>query len=77
MKIDKSIPVPPDDKGGRGGKYPFRDLMVGDSIFLPGKEGDRMASAAWVFAHRNKQIGIRTRHVREGGVDGVRVWRFR
>ncbi len=77
MKIDKSIPVPDRSGGRRPPKYPFRDMSVGDSVFLPGDEGRKMEGAAWVFAHRNKDFGLTTRRVTENGVAGVRVWRYR
>lgn len=78
MTVDDDVPIPDRGKSaGSPGKYRFRDLQAGQSMFLPGDEGRKMEGAAWVFAHRNKDFGLTTRRVTENGVDGVRVWRYR
>ena len=44
IKIDKGIPLPEDTRSRSN--YPFADMEVGDSIFIPLEEGDN--------AHRMK-----------------------
>ena len=56
---------------GRPPKYPFREIGVGDSIFLPGTTSRRMH---WVRA-AYKPMRFRFKQVVRGGVQGVRVWR--
>lgn len=71
FEIEKKVPVPPTDRPGRPSKYPFREMVPGDSFFVAGqtvREG--ASSAARVFAHRSGRK-FRTRTV-EGG---VRIWR--
>lgn len=77
MKIESCVKAPTDRKlmVGRSPKYPFRDMNVGDSAFLPGDAGRIMAAAARTFAYRNEGYDFTSRNVRENGVDGVRVWR--
>ena len=38
IKIDKGIPLPEDTRSRSN--YPFADMEVGDSIFIPLEEGD-------------------------------------
>ena len=65
FKIDKGIPVPP--KRGRVPKYPWREMEVGNSFFVPGMKigaaGSRAASAkkatGWTFRCRSEDGGVR------------------
>jgi hypothetical protein len=69
MKIQKGIEIP------LSAKYPFPDMEVGDSFFIPAN----IAQTARMAAH---QHGVRygkkfcTRSVKEGKHKGVRVWRI-
>lgn len=69
IKIDKGIELPP-NSGGRPRKYPWRDMEIGDSFFIPQKRYSGLFTGA-----RNAGIKIRTRQMNENGVDGIRVWR--
>ena len=77
MKVDSEFSTPTDRKlmVGRSPKYPFRDMAVGDSVFLAGKAGRVMSAASRTFAYRNRDYDFTSRNVCEDGVDGVRVWR--
>ena len=68
IKIDKGIPSP---QIRNGGKYPLRQLQVGESFFAPAVVNNG------TFYGPAKRIGIKiaVRMAIEGGVKGVRVWR--
>ena len=66
--IDKNIPIPTATRN-RATKYPWADMKVGDSFFVPGKPKALYASA------RGRGIKIAVRPDKQGRKDGVRVWR--
>lgn len=74
MQIDKNIPYPAKTQVGKGGrKYPFNEMEVGDSFFVPLVGGESIAkirAAASGYGNYNKkQFTTLT-------VDGgCRVWR--
>jgi len=69
-KIDKGIPVPEPNVRGRTSKYPFRQMEVGDSVFIP-----RMASTISGLLSQAKPMKFTTRTATEDGIKGTRVWR--
>ena len=82
FKIEKGIPIPPKaqrggNSAGRLGIYPWKEMEVGDSFFIPaGSRGEarviqlRVGSAAKnQWTNHGRVITTRTM---EGG---VRVWR--
>lgn len=71
IKIDKGIPLP---KQVRTSKYPFADLGVGDSFFVPGVKAASLGNAAKHHAARTGH-SYRSRTVTEDGVLGARIWR--
>lgn len=78
VKIDKGIPLPPRRRGGGAGRtgrapiYPWREMEIGDSFFLPDIEPHLISSLAAGAAQRTgRKFATRI----EG--DGVRVWRIR
>jgi hypothetical protein len=66
VEVDKSIPIPRSNMGRP--KYPWRDLKIGDSFYVP-KYTNSLHYCA-------KRIGIKitTRKDAEGG---IRVWRIK
>lgn len=78
FSIEKNIPIPL--KQTRGSKYPFADMEVGDSFFIPELS---LGSVSGNVSKNARALGIKmeTRPVREKDpdtgkeVDGVRVWR--
>lgn len=71
VDIDKGVPVP--EGAGRKGKYPWKDMKVGDSIY--GGEGHTRASllaSATGWATRNNPTWRFTS--RKDGA-GYRIWR--
>ena len=73
MKIERGVLMPPAQQGGT--KYPFREMQVGDSLFIPLKDlGDH---AARNLAHASRAYGKRHDMRFEGRIreDGYRLWR--
>ena len=68
ITVDKGIPVPRSLRGRS--KYPFRQMEIGDSCFIPRKNGQQ------ITINHLKPLRFTTRHVVENGIDGVRVWRI-
>jgi hypothetical protein len=73
ITIDKDKPMP--NGFGVRGKYPFAELDVGHSFFVPGKTTSGISSS--VANARTRMHGRKfvTNTVTENGVTGVRVWR--
>jgi len=73
MIVEHNIQRPKERQGNR--KYPWRDLMVEDSFFVPGVSVERMSSSAVRMARRlGGKFTCCTRT--ENGQRGVRVWRI-
>jgi hypothetical protein len=76
MAFDKHVPMPTRDKAA----HPrFRDMAVGDSVFVPHPEGSIMKCRAYLYAttisKRDKTFRFAGRTTIENGVRGVRIWR--
>ena len=74
-KIDKNIPLPSTRAagGGRPAKYPFKQMKVGDSFFIPGKKASDLSSS---MSHaRRNGINLVCRVAYKGDDIGVRIWR--
>ena len=68
MEIEKTVPIP---VGGRGTKWPFSHMEVGDSVHFPYEKVKGLAySAAMSCGDRHGKKFV----VRRDG-DGIRVWR--
>ena len=89
ITIQTGIPVPLRRYGvGRtpGGKYPIRNLAVGESFFVPFVSPERAFAAPALRAvisslarretKRNPEKKFASRSVHEDGVAGVRLWRL-
>lgn len=75
IKIDKGVPLP-EPKRGRKGTYPWDELQVGDSFFVPGKTCNTFGG----FLTRLKKAGgieCVIRSVTENDIKGVRIWRIK
>lgn len=74
FKIEKGIPTPV-RSGGRYSSYPFREMAVGDSIFIPSEVAthEKVRSAACYFGLRNEGYKFTVRKTKEPA--GCRVWR--
>lgn len=72
FKIDKDLPIP---RRRNGRRYPWREMAVGDSVFIPCENGETPEKT--VMRLGNSFVYARpfrfTRRREEGG---VRVWRI-
>ena len=66
IKIDQNVPIPARENR----KYPFKQMEIGESFFVPGKISSDLSTAIY----RPKKFTFRT--TIESGVKGVRVWRI-
>ena len=78
ITIQKNVPRPnPNQKRGIS-IYPWKEMQVGDSFFVPspgnGKKNPISGGAVGAAARRLR-IKLSTRAVRERGKKGIRVWR--
>lgn len=66
-KIDKNVAMPP--RAGKTGKYPFKEMEVGDSVLIDKKITSLSPTyTAYGRRHNKKFVGVT-----EG--TGTRVWR--
>ena len=67
--IEKGVPAP---EARYRNKYPFGEMEVGDSFFVPGGEAGKLSNSASVYArYHGRKLKFSARKV-EGG---ARVWR--
>lgn len=69
IKIDKSVPIP--KHADRNGKYPWREMEIGDS-FVVSSAGDKLPSAA-SWAGKRHGLRFTCRKIDE---NTTRVWRI-
>ena len=72
IKIDKNVPLP--KLRSPLNKYPWADMQVGDSFFIP--QDPATVRASLYSCTKWARIKIATRRVTENGVEGIRVWRI-
>lgn len=71
-KIESGVPVPASYKNGRPPSYPFREMEVGQSIYIPATEVFPRYAAKRAYA-AGRRAGFKFVCRRDD--DGVRVWR--
>ena len=71
IKIEKNIPISKMKAGGRHPKYPFADMVVGDSFEVGGKSTRQFAGSV---NSASKRCGFK--FVTRTTESGVRVWRI-
>ena len=74
IQIEKGVPAPQIIK--RKCKYPFREMVVGDSFFVndkvdPKRMQQKVAAAACMFVRKNRNYKFKTQLFPAG----VRIWR--
>jgi len=74
--VEMSIPIPPRPRRGRGPAYPWGEMNVGASFFVPLARGKFSAHYARMKASPGNGT-YEIRRVVEDGVRGVRVWRVK
>ena len=68
ITIDKHIPL------ASRSKYPFEEMALGDSFFVPGRTISQMSAVSCAASRRTKhKYSCRSR--RENATNGIRVWR--
>ena len=84
IQIEKDIPIPPIPRsGGRHKgrwkrKYPFPDMGIGDSFFVPAESKAAARSRANVLLISAREWGARDygfKFTTRTYEDGVRIWR--
>ncbi len=68
FNIDKDVPLPV--PAGRTAKYPWAQMQVGDSFFIPGMTMKNFGGTAYTAG---KKLGHK--YVVRAQDDGLRVWR--
>jgi hypothetical protein len=68
IKVEKNVPLAPDARGKA--MYPWHEMEVGDSFFVPGKTAVQMSSSA-----RNVSLRLGKKFSCRTTPEGVRVWR--
>ena len=70
--IEKGVPIPKRlYAGGRNTKYPWDEMVVGDSIFCEGKTSKTLSASALTWGKRHGR-----RFACRNAEGGVRVWRI-
>lgn len=74
IKIEKGLPVP--KTATRTAKYPFKEMVLGDSFFVKDEVDakrmqQRVAAAACMFVRKNPGYKFKT----QASPEGVRLWR--
>lgn len=82
IRIDHGVEMPEGNRPTGDRKYPWPDMMVGDSFFVPvGPEQQykNVASALYGSAHYYRKTSVHKRfQISVRGVEGgIRVWRVR
>lgn len=79
IKIDKGVPVPPQQVPGRKSKWPWKDMEPGDSFFAAGYATKAEDGAMVMNGTNGRRVAPGTKWCArtrvENGVKGVRVWR--
>lgn len=75
FNITKNVPLPKRKHGsGRRSIYPFKDMDVNDSFFVPNK---KVFTSNRFYEKNNPKTKFSIRRVTENGVKGIRVWRVK
>lgn len=81
IKIEKNIPIP-DKFRGANNKYPFKDMKVGDSFFIPFAGSgykdisilhNSINNARRLYVSLNKEKEFVSSKTKDG--TGLRIWR--
>lgn len=74
-KIENDVPIPEKARTGRGRKYPWESMNVGDSIaFEAAAEYERARSASNAYARNHKGVKFTARQTLNGN---YRIWRVK
>lgn len=70
IEVEKGVPIPESKQGMP--KYPWKEMEVGDSIFVPWAKSVSSFSAHW---YAQKSTG--KKFIKRAVDGGVRVWRIK
>lgn len=73
IKVDRNNGEPPPRKGGRPFKFPYMELGIGDSFFVPGRTHRHMTGI--VSNARRRGIKLIMRMDEVDGEKGIRIFR--
>lgn len=73
IKIESNVPCPLDHRNAR--RYPWDQMEIGDSFFLPHATPQSIACVGRSWGKR-RNVKFSVRAVVENGVEGTRVWRI-
>ena len=76
FKIDENVPLPPQNRG-RKSKYPFYELEVGQSFFVPDEFKKKITGYIGYARKCLPKRKFTARSVEEGEDKGIRVWRIK
>lgn len=69
IQIEKNVPISRVPRLGRNALYPWQDMKVGDSFFVPGYTTKTFGRTAAAGVRYGMTFSVRTQD------GGVRVWR--
>ena len=78
-QIEKDVPIPERHTGRGNRQFPFPEMQVGDSFFVPldGRIPSNVQQSIAGAGRQNRTMSrFTSRQVTENGVQGVRCWRF-
>ncbi len=77
-KVDKGIPYPLiySTRKPKGSKYPFKDMEIGDSFFLPNHYQDFAGLRSSIMTAANR-FGIKVTISYNAEEGGIRTWRVK
>lgn len=75
IPVDQGVPIPDSRFQWFGGtRYPFKQMEVGDSFFVPGKTIQDLKGPLNYASCDCRRFT--TRRVTENGITGLRIWRI-
>jgi len=75
-EIEKNIPIPGGKEKGRKTKYPWSEMKVSDSFFIPDAKKGVSGNYSSVVSPANKRFGTK-RFIQRAVNGGLRVWRIK
>lgn len=72
FRIQKDVPVPQMRRAARESKYPFKQMLPGDSFFVPDITSSALGTRARIWTERCGLDRTYTSRTVEGG---ARIWR--
>jgi len=72
LNIDKGFRIPEGSAAGAPTKYPFKQMEVGDSVFVDGQKTGGKAYLAAMATGRSQGLKFSGRNVE----NGIRIWRI-